>query len=141
MDEKLEDELAELNEEILYNKGCVQNMAQMHLNFDDPDVSGWAQAALDEVNEAANRSNYKTRRLRERLDFMLTGSEASSIMGAADPLRRTSSGKSTRLPHPGRETRPGELQPLPPGTVVYMNIPCMQFIIIFFFCELKITTT
>ncbi len=85
MDEKLEDELAELNEEILYNKGCVQNMAQMLLNFDDPDVSGWAQAALDEVNEAANRSNYKTRGLRERLEFMLTGSEASSILGAADP--------------------------------------------------------
>jgi hypothetical protein len=57
MDEKLGDELAELNEEILYNKVYIQIMAQMILKFNDPDVSGWAQAALDEVNEAANRSN------------------------------------------------------------------------------------
>jgi hypothetical protein len=38
-EDKPKDKLAEFNEEILHNKGCVQNMAQMPLNSNDPDVS------------------------------------------------------------------------------------------------------
>jgi hypothetical protein len=52
----------ELNKEILYNKGCVQNMVQMLLSFDDPDVSSPAQAALKETNKAASQSCNKIKR-------------------------------------------------------------------------------
>ncbi len=50
-DEESKDEPAELNEEILYNKGCIQNMAQMLQSFGDQDVSGLTQAAMNEAKE------------------------------------------------------------------------------------------
>jgi hypothetical protein len=52
--QKSEDELVELNKEIPYNKGCVQNMVQMLLSFDDPDVSSPAQAALNPFRPTQN---------------------------------------------------------------------------------------
>ncbi len=56
-EEKSEDELAELNKEIFCNKGCVQNMAQLLLNFDDPDVTWQTNAALEKTNQAENQSS------------------------------------------------------------------------------------
>lgn len=41
-DEKSEDVLIELNDEIIYNKRGVQSMAQMLLSFNDPGWSGWS---------------------------------------------------------------------------------------------------
>jgi hypothetical protein len=38
-EDKLKGEFAELNEETLYNKLCVQKMAQILLSFDDPAMS------------------------------------------------------------------------------------------------------
>jgi hypothetical protein len=37
-EDKTHEELIKLNEEILYNKGNIQNMAQMLLISDDPDI-------------------------------------------------------------------------------------------------------
>ncbi len=56
VEDKTHKELIELNKEILYNKGNVQSMAQMLLTIDNPDIVIRAQLALDEANEAANKS-------------------------------------------------------------------------------------
>jgi hypothetical protein len=37
-DDKSKEKLAELSKEILFNKGFVQNVAQMLLSFDDPNM-------------------------------------------------------------------------------------------------------
>ncbi len=52
-EDKTHEELIKLNEEILYNKGNIQNMAQMLLISDDPDILIQAQLALDEASKAA----------------------------------------------------------------------------------------
>jgi hypothetical protein len=44
-EDKSEDKLVEINEEILY-RGCIQNMAQILLGFKDPEVTGHAYYAV-----------------------------------------------------------------------------------------------
>jgi hypothetical protein len=73
---------AQINEEILYTKGGVQNMAQMLLSFSNPEVTRRVYAALEEANEAANWSSYKIRRLRKKFELMPTSSEDDSITEA-----------------------------------------------------------
>jgi hypothetical protein len=47
------EEVIELSEEVLYNRGNVQNMTQMLLTAEDSDILGRAQLALDGSNEAS----------------------------------------------------------------------------------------
>ncbi len=61
--DKTGEESRELNKEVLCNKNCVQNMAQMLMSSDDPDVLGRAHVAMDEANRAANRSCYRMKGL------------------------------------------------------------------------------
>ncbi len=88
---KSQDKLAELSEEILFNKGFVQHVAQMLLSFDDPNMWGQAYAALEEANQTANRSRYKLKGLRKKLGIMPTSSDAASIT-LADPSGQVGNG-------------------------------------------------
>jgi hypothetical protein len=47
IEDKTGEKLIELNKEILYNKGNVQNMAQMLMVSDDPDILVSVQVALE----------------------------------------------------------------------------------------------
>ncbi len=81
MEDRSEDELVEVNEEILYNKGCLQNMAQMLLDSRESEVTRLAYAVLEETKKATNQSSNKIRGLRKKLDSMPTGSKAGNITG------------------------------------------------------------
>jgi hypothetical protein len=73
-----------LNEEILYNKGNAQNIAEMLMSSDVPDKLVPTQVAFEEANEAANNNCIMIIGLHKKLEFFLTGLEAGSIMGS-DP--------------------------------------------------------
>jgi hypothetical protein len=60
---KKREELGKLNSEVLFNKSCALSMAQMLVNYKDLEVLGRIRVALEEVNEAANRSCHKIRGL------------------------------------------------------------------------------
>ncbi len=47
-EEKSKDELNEINEGVLYNKGCIQRMAQILLGSSDPEVTERHSTALEE---------------------------------------------------------------------------------------------
>jgi hypothetical protein len=83
-----------LSKEILFNKGFVQNVAQMLLSFDDPNMWGQAYAALEEANQTANRSRYKFQGLQKKLEIMPTSSDAASIT-LVDPSGQVGNGKIT----------------------------------------------
>jgi hypothetical protein len=57
----------------------LQNMAQMLLTRDDPDILICAQLALDKANEAANNSCVQITDICKRLEFLPTDTEAESI--------------------------------------------------------------
>jgi hypothetical protein len=59
MEDRSEDKLVEINEEILYNKGCLQNMAQMLLDSWESEVTRLAYAVLKETKKATNQSSNK----------------------------------------------------------------------------------
>jgi GTP cyclohydrolase I len=102
-DEKLKGELTELNEEYsTCNKKCVQSMSKMLFSFDDLDMSGQAQAALEEDSEAT-RSCCKIRGLKKKLIFVPTGSEAG-ISVDADRSGQAGSAKSTSSSYLGKGT-------------------------------------
>jgi hypothetical protein len=73
-----------LNEEILYNKGNAQNMAEMLMSSDGPHKLVPTQVAFKEAIEAANNNCIMIIGLHKKLEFFLTGLEAGSTMGS-DP--------------------------------------------------------
>jgi hypothetical protein len=98
IEEKTGEELIKLNEEILYNKGYIQNMAQTFMTTDNSDMLVRAQVALNEANKATNNSCIRIIGLRKKLEFLLTGSEAGSVTGGQHTPREADSriGPSTR---------------------------------------------
>ncbi len=50
-EDKINEGLIELSEEVLYMKGNVQNMAQMFLTADDSDIPAQAKLILDEAKQ------------------------------------------------------------------------------------------
>ncbi len=73
-EKRSEVELIEMSKYMLYNKGCVQKMAQIFLDSGDPEVAHRAFKALKEATDL---------RLQKRPDYMPTGSKADSILGTA----------------------------------------------------------
>jgi hypothetical protein len=69
IEDKTGKELIKLNEEILYKKGYIQNMAQTLMTTDNPDMLVRAQVALDKANKAANNSCIRIIGLRKKLKF------------------------------------------------------------------------
>jgi hypothetical protein len=55
-EERSRDELSNLGNEVLNNKGIVLSMAQSLKGTNDPDIAVRVQKALDEANEAAGNS-------------------------------------------------------------------------------------
>ncbi len=103
-DEKFKGELTELNEEYsTYNKKCVQSMSKILFSFDDLDMSGQAQEALKEANEATKPKLLQDNGLRKRLIFVPTGSEAGISLDA-DRSGQAGSAKSTSSSYLGKGT-------------------------------------
>jgi hypothetical protein len=74
---------------VLYNKNCVQDVAQTLMSNNDTDILGRAHVALDEANEATNISCNWLNRLQKKSESMPTGSEASSITGGRPHKQKT----------------------------------------------------
>jgi hypothetical protein len=79
------EELIEPNEEILYNKANMQNMAQMLRRSDNRNILVCVQAALEEAKEAENNSCIKIISLCKKLEFLPMGLWAGSITGGQTP--------------------------------------------------------
>jgi hypothetical protein len=80
VEERTCEELIELSNKVLYNKGNVLSIAQMLCGIDDPILSR-DQTALDEANEAANNSCAQITSLQKILEFLNLDSEAGSTTG------------------------------------------------------------
>ncbi len=77
VEERTREELIDLSNKVLFNKGNVLSIAQMLYGIDDPILSR-AQTALDEANEAANNSCAQITSLQKILEFLNLDSEAGS---------------------------------------------------------------
>lgn len=73
--------IQEEGNEVLYNKGNMQYMAQMLLNTDDPNILAQAQLALDEANEACDQQLHSDYWIPQEAGILHTDSEAGSITG------------------------------------------------------------
>jgi hypothetical protein len=79
-------------------KSCTQRMAKLLPDSKNLEPAGKAYELLIEVKEAVQRSTQKLRMLRQRLDFMQSGSDASSASTGGNPGQLWPCRRRPRLP-------------------------------------------
>ncbi len=89
------------------------------MTTNDPDILVHAQVALEEDNKAANNSCIRITGRHKKLEFLLMGLEARSIMGGQPPAKekddktrpQTQLGTEATGGEADRDKRSGERQP------------------------------
>ncbi len=107
-EDRTQEKLIELSNEVLYNKGNVQSMAQMLQGIDNPDILARAQLALDEANKATNNSSAWITGLCKRQESLHTDSEAGIIIGGQPHPRGTGRSDPGMNPHQKKWARTRE---------------------------------
>jgi hypothetical protein len=107
-EEKDQDQLINLGEEVEYNKDNVASMAKMMKGTVDEGLSKRAQRAFDESMEAAKLGWQKLEGLRTRLEFHSVDSEAGSYLGGATRGVQEAGGNPAQEWPPAQSSREGQ---------------------------------
>jgi hypothetical protein len=107
-EEKDQDQLNDLGEEVEYNKSHMTSIAQMVKGTVDKGLSKRAQRAFDEFMEVARIGQQMLEVIQMRLDFYSRESEAGSYLGGATRGGREGARGATLEQPPALDARGGQ---------------------------------